>query len=179
MVGASRAGLSYPGMGFRQHHFRLRQIAGGRADSASEFEQRFDPVERGQVGLLRLDVGQRQAQVLELADRVVGGQRLGKALELFQAGAVILDFRLGEQALSPQRQTTDQLGLGHQQIVDPHRQGGLQVHHRGFVALADQPGMAWRQLAQRKQGPQDGDVEFLRPFQMLEADQLIEGAIHQ
>jgi len=81
---AGSLGLLHPGVLGRQHHLGLGQVRGRATQLDHQLEQALDGCQDFQILLLAVDVFLRDAQVLELADGVVGRERLGELLQRVQ-----------------------------------------------------------------------------------------------
>ena len=86
----------------RQHHLGLAKIACRVPEFADQADEPFDGVQNLKVLFLGCDVVRPNAQVLELADRVVGRQAFREGLELVELRSPVADFFLAQKRLTPE-----------------------------------------------------------------------------
>ena len=86
--------LLHPVMAGLQDHLRLRKVGRGAAQFADQIQQTLNAIQQIQIPLLAIDIVLRNAQVLELANGVVGRQCLGELLQRIESRIPILGFFL-------------------------------------------------------------------------------------
>jgi hypothetical protein len=143
-------------------------------NSVDQLQQLFDGGQDFEVLLLGVDVVGADAQVLQLADRVVRRQPLGEGLERFEPGAPVTDFVVREQRLAPEGELALQIGARRQHTADQLGDGFEQLLDRLFRALAWPAAPAGRQAQQFEQERSTATLISFGRFDVLELLELFE-----
>ena len=145
-------GLLHPVVTGLQDHFGLRQVGRGAAQFADQFQQAFDAGEHVEILLLEFDVLRRDAQVLELADGVVGRERFGELLERIQPRIPVLGFFVAQQVLAPEAELALlKVGTGLKHTRHQCADCVLQPPDRLLLPLSGFLRQTWRQPKQFEQ----------------------------
>ena len=159
----------------RQSGFGSCEIGRQRAQIGAQRGERLRLLQSLETVAMRDDLLGLVAEVLQLAGRVVGLQRLQERLGVVKPTVQLRGFVFRQQSSAPEDGAVAQVLACDQQLFNRRASRFLHLLHRLVLALRDQLGHARRQAEQLEEGGQRRQVPLLGAFDVLEAGQIADG----